>query len=148
MSILKIKWARKELSYRLQCLSWIQKLKQSACLCRWSCLSAKAWRRKRWESTSRLSGVLKQGICSIALGVSELMVGEAPAPRGLKSPAIHHDVSPCPLGFCMQCPPLPMLSFSMSVLATSTVFSGPEGWLWPYCMEARPICMKQTGLWV
>lgn len=67
------------------------------------------------------------------------------SPRGLKSPAIHHDVCPCPPGFCMQWPPLPMVSFSMSVLATSTVFSGPEGWLWAYCTEARPICVKQAG---
>lgn len=72
-------------------------------------------------------GVLKQGTCSIALGVSELMVGEAPAPRGLKSPAIHHDLSaPALLGSACNAPPLPVVSFSMGVLATSTVFSGQK----------------------
>lgn len=48
----------------------------------------------------------------------------------------------------MQRPPLQMISFRVGVLATSAVFSEPEGWLWPYCTEARPMCVKQAGLLV
>lgn len=52
------------------------------------------------------------------------MVGGVSAPRGLKSPAVHHDLSaPALLGSACT---LPVVSFSMGVLATSTVFSGQE----------------------
>lgn len=55
------------------------------------------------------------------------MVGGVSAPRGLKSPAVHHDLSaPALLGSACSAPPLPVVSFSMGVLATSTVFSGQE----------------------
>lgn len=98
---------------------------------------------------SRLSGVLKRGICSTVLGVAELMVGEGSSTSGSSKPCHSPgSVCPCPSGFCMQCPPLLKRSFRVGVLATSTVFSEPEGWLWPYCTEARPICVKQAGLLV
>lgn len=92
-------------------------------------------------------GVLKQGICSIALGVSELMVGEAPAPRGLKSPAIHHDLSaPALLGSACSTPPSPSGKFQHGCPGYLNCILRPEGWLWPYCTEARPICVNQAGL--
>lgn len=58
VSILKIKWAGKELSYRRQCLAWIQKLKPSACLCS----TAASQLGPGGVRGGRAQGVLKQGV--------------------------------------------------------------------------------------
>lgn len=51
---------------------------------------------------------------------------------------------PLPFWVLHAVPPLPVVGFSMGVLGTSAVFSGPGGQPWPYYRETRPNCIKQA----